>query len=365
MNVAILGFGTIGGGLEILLRDRSDLKVKRIFSRHVPEAFSFYDSDFETILQDPDIDVVAEALGGVEPAFTYLCAAIQAGKHVVTANKAVVAAHYRELADLALHHGVAFRFSASVGGGIAWLPNMERLKRADDIHRLGGIMNGTCNLILSRMIRQGKSFGEALAEAQAEGYAEKDPSDDIDGLDARRKLVLSANSAFDCVLPEEDVPAFGIRHVSPEDIRAAQTRGASLRLCNWAFREDDKIRMLTAPAFVPLDKPEASVWENGNIIYCHGKIGGEYSFGGLGAGRFPTALSMVQDLLDITQRKPVFYQNGFEPCRPDNSGWMLRWYIRDARGARITDPTDAGEMIAQLQARLAAGEKLFAAVVEE
>ena len=367
MKIAIMGLGTIGGGVEILLRGRPDISVKRIFTRHIPAEFAALDSSLETILQDPEIDTVVETLGGVEPIHTWLCEAIRAGKNVVTANKAVVAAHYRELAELAAEHGAAFRFSAAVGGGIPWLTGLEQIKRADKIDALGGIMNATCNLILSRMIRNGRTFAEALAEAQAEGYAERDPSADIDGLDARRKLLISANTAFDCVQPEESVPAFGIRHLHPEDLEAAAVRHCTVRLSNRAFREEDgRIRILTAPVFVPLDDPEAAVWDCGNRLWCQAARGGLYSFGGIGAGRFSTAQSVVQDLLDIkekTPERPVFYQKGFAPAVPDNRGWMTRWYVRDAAGNRITEWRDTAEFAREIQARLAAGEPVFTALI--
>ncbi|MBQ6075354.1 MAG: homoserine dehydrogenase [Lachnospiraceae bacterium] len=366
MKIAILGFGTIGGGIEAILRDMPDVSVKRIFSRHVPEKFAAEASDFASILQDEEIDTVAEALGGVEPAYSYLCEAIRAGKNAVTANKAVVAAHYADLAALAAENGVAFRFSAAVGGGIPWLPNLERLKRADRPDLVGGIMNGTCNYILTRMVRDGAGFAEALASAQEKGFAERDPSADIDGLDARRKLLISANTAFDCVLSEEEIPAFGIRHIRPEDFAAAAQAGKTVRLVNRAFREPDgRIRALTAPAFVPLSGAEAAVWENENRIFVRGERAGLQSFGGLGAGRYPTALNLVQDLLDLGREKKVYYQKGFAPARLDDRGWLTRWYIRDLTGSRITEPADTAETAALLQARLAAGEAVFAAVMEE
>ncbi|MBQ4425219.1 MAG: homoserine dehydrogenase [Lachnospiraceae bacterium] len=366
MKIAILGFGTIGGGVEIILRKEPGITIKRIFSRHVPAAFSAYDSGLEEILQDEEIDTAVETLGGIEPAYSYICEVLRAGKNVVTANKAVVAAHYRELAALAEEKNVSFRFTAAVGGGIPWLPNLERLKRADTVDSVGGIMNATCNLILSRMIRNGQRFDEVLEAAQEEGYAERDPSADIDGLDARRKLVISANTAFDCVLPEEAVPVFGIRHIRPEDLAAAAAEGKTVRLINRAFREEDgRIRILTAPAFIPCAEPEADVWETGNRICCHTRLGGTYSFGGQGAGRFPTALSVVQDLHDISQKKAVFYQQGFAPAEPDNHDWATRWYIRDAFGSRITDWADTALITQQLTERLQAKEAVFAAVAEE
>ena len=369
MKIAIWGLGTIGGSVEILLRERSDLSVKRIFTRHVPAGFAALDSSREEILRDPEIDTVVETLGGVEPVFSWLCEALRAGKNVVTANKAVVAAHYRELAELAAQHRAAFRFTAAVGGGVPWLPNLESIKSADPVNALGGIMNATSNLIISRMIRDGQSFADALASAQEEGYAERDPSADIDGLDARRKLLISANTAFDCVLPEEQIPAFGIRHLQTEDLEAAAARGCTVRLSNRAFRtEDGRIRMLTAPAFVPLTDPEAAVWDSGCRIWCRGVRGGLYSFGGVASGPLTTALSVVRDLRDIAEKapeRPVFYQKEFAPAVPDNSGWRTRWYMRDAAGSRVTDPCDTAEFTQALTARLAAGEEVFAALIGE
>ena len=176
MQTAILGYGTVGSELDLLLQDHKTLQVTRIFSRHMSAARDKRAASFEEILQDPAIDTVAEMLGGVEPALSYMEAALKAGKNVVSSNKAAVAAGFSSLARLAHENGVSFRFTAAVGGGIPWLPNLERLKRADRVREIGGIMNGTCNYILDQMTKAGTSFETVLGRAQALGFAERDPS---------------------------------------------------------------------------------------------------------------------------------------------------------------------------------------------
>ncbi len=361
MQTAILGYGTVGSELDLLLQDHKTLRVTRIFSRHMTAARDKRAASFEEILQDPAIDTVAEMLGGVEPALSYMEAALKAGKNVVSSNKAAVAAGFSSLARLAHENGVSFRFTAAVGGGIPWLPNLERLKRADRVQEIGGIMNGTCNYILDQMTKAGKSFETVLGQAQALGFAERDPSADIDGADTRRKLTISMNTAFEAVFDEQAIPCFGIRHVTGQDIETARSGGFVIRLLARSFRNaDGSVRALIAPAFVPSSAPEAAVPDNFNRISCALENGGPFAFFGQGAGGRPTALNVLHDLEDISVRRAVFYQSTFEAATVKNQGFAPCWYVRLGTESFRTQPTEPEALAAQL-----AGKEYFAAILPE
>lgn len=213
MNIGLLGFGVVGGGVWELAQENRALNVKKVLvRREAPSLGETAVQDVEAILRDPDIDTVVEVLGGLHPAYEWICRALAGGKNVVTANKAVISAYYRELTALACENRVALRCTAAVGGGIPWLVNLQRCRRVDTVTEVGGIMNGTTNFIMDAMARQGADFPAVLQRAQELGYAEADPSADIDGDDIRRKLTISANIAFDALLREEDIPAFGHPH---------------------------------------------------------------------------------------------------------------------------------------------------------
>ena len=201
MNIGLLGFGVVGGGVWELAQENRALNVKKVLvRREAPSLGKAAVQDVEAILRDTDIDTVVEVLGGLHPAYEWICRALAAGKNVVTANKAVISAYYRELTALAHENGAALRCTAAVGGGIPWLVNLQRCRRVDTVTEVGGIMNGTTNFIMDAMARQGSDFPAVLQRAQELGYAEADPSADIDGDDIRRKLTISANIAFDALL---------------------------------------------------------------------------------------------------------------------------------------------------------------------
>lgn len=249
MNIGLLGFGVVGGGVLELTQSRSDIAVSRVLLRSpkagLPEGLATY--DFNDILTDNAIDTVVEVMGGLHPAYEYVSATMERGKNVVTANKALIAAYYPELTALAREKGVALRCTAAVGGGIPWLVNLARVKRLDTVGAVGGIMNGTTNFIMDAMHKSPVDFPAILKEAQDLGYAEADPSADIDGDDIRRKLCISANIAFDAVLEETAIPTFGIRTVTAEDIAAFRPT-ASCASC-WPRRSPRKTA--SAPMWSP------------------------------------------------------------------------------------------------------------------
>ena len=268
MNIGLLGFGVVGGGVWELCAGREDIRVARVLLRSakagLPEDVCTF--DVNDILNDDAIDTVVEVMGGLHPAYEYITAAMERGKHVVTANKALVAAYYGELTALAAKQGVALRCTAAVGGGIPWLTNLERVKRLDTVCAVGGIMNGTTNFIMDAMHRAPVDFPAILKEAQELGYAEADPSADIDGDDIRRKLCISANVAFDVLLDETAIPTFGIRTVTASDIAAFQHHGFVCKLLARAERAEDGVCAYVEPTLVAANDLEAAVPANYNLI---------------------------------------------------------------------------------------------------
>lgn len=330
MKIALLGCGVVGGGVLEIAEKRSDMSVKYVLVRRdKPELGDKAVKDINVILNDKEIDTVVEVMGGLSPAFEYVAAAMRAGKNVVTANKHLVAHYYKELVSLASEKGVAFRCTPAVGGGIPWLVNLERVKRLDDVQSFCGIMNGTTNFILDAMHTNGADFSEVLAEAQRLGYAEADPSADIDGLDIQRKAVISANVAFDACLSEEDVPVFGIRSVLSCDIAAAESRE---RICKMlAFGEKSAsgaVSCYVEPCFVPAGELEAAVSTNRNVISFVTELTGRESFYGQGAGRYPTAYNAVADCADILGGVKEFYTSLVRDVPVDNSAVSHRYYVR-------------------------------------
>ena len=240
MIIGLMGFGTIGAGVYELAKSREDLTVRYVLDirpLEIPE----WTTRAEDLFEDAEVDTVIEVMGGLHPAYEFVTAALKAGKNVVTANKYLVATYYDELIALAKEKGVAFRCTAAVGGGISWLTSLERVRRLEPVVALEGIMNGTTNYILTNMAKNGLSFETALSEAQALGYAEADPSADIDGLDVMHKLLLSANIAFDASLNKEEIDVFGIRNITDDDVWNFKSRNLTCKLLARAFRKDGKI----------------------------------------------------------------------------------------------------------------------------
>ena len=331
MNIGLLGCGVVGGGILDFCAGREDLTVTKVLVRRPrPDLGALAVTDIADIVNDEAIGIVAEVMGGLHPAYEYICAALKAGKHVVTVNKAVISAYYPELTGLARECGVSLRCTAAVGGGIPWLTNLERCKRLDSICELGGIMNGTTNFIMDAMHASPVSFPEILKQAQELGYAEADPSADIDGDDVRRKLTISANIAFDALVQEEDIPMFGIRTVTDGDIRAFKAHGFVCKLLATAKAAEGGVCAFIEPTLVDSHDLEAAVPKNFNLItYCGEKVG-RHSFFGQGAGRYPTAFNAVEDCLDIVAGKPGFYTQAMKPAPVLCGGEAHPYYVRTA-----------------------------------
>lgn len=330
MVVALLGHGTVGGGVYELLKNRSDITVKYVLDRSpIAELGAVSVTDFSAILNNGEVDTVVEVMGGLEPAHEYVAAAMRAGKNIVTANKQLLAAHYDELTALAKETGVGFRTSAAVGGGIPWLPNLQRLKRLGAVNEICGIMNGTTNYILSTMHKKGYDYESVLHDAQSFGYAEADPTADIEGYDIQRKLMISANIAFDASLTEQQVPAAGIAGVTREDIAGFNEMGYVCKLYATAKRvADGAVLAVVEPTLFKAETLEAAVPANYNLITAVSEYAGRQSFFGEGAGRWPTAAAVVQDLFDLCEHKQGFYTQLAQPLPSNNMCEERRYYVR-------------------------------------
>ncbi len=311
INIALLGFGNIGGGTaEVLIENRAQIEHYvgcPVNIKYILDLRDFPDSplgglvthDFNTILCDPEISIVAEMMGGSHPAYDYTKACLLAGKSVVTPNKEVVAKFGAELLDIAAERGVRYLFEASVGGGIPIIRPMINDLAANGIISVSGILNGTTNYILTRMEQGALDLATALAEAQALGYAEANPAADVDGIDAARKIVILAALAFGKIADPSCVSTEGIGKVTLEDMKFAAALGCSIKLIAHTELVGGRILSMVSPRFVMSDSPLYSVSDSFNSILVEGDMLGKAMFYGRGAGRLPTASAVVADIIDI------------------------------------------------------------------
>ena len=335
MVIGLLGLGTVGGGVYEMLASRPDIRVKYICCLERPDNVSaIVTRDLNQILEDPEVDTVVELMGGLDPALDYVTRSLKAGRHVVTANKLLLAHHYGELRKLALEQGVSLRYTAAAGGGIGWLTALERCRRADVIHEVSGIVNGTTNYILDTMHLSPVSFQAALSRAQDFGYAEKDPSADIDGWDSMHKLVISANVAFGTCLKPEQVLVRGIRTIQRRDIDTFLAHGYCCRLLATAEHYADTYTAVVEPTLVEQKDMEAAVHSNYNLISFVSRQAGKQSFYGQGAGRYPTAYNVVQDLIDVAAMRAGGFSATGEDARVDNRSYVRQYYLRTS----VSDP---------------------------
>ncbi len=329
MNVAILGFGTVGVGVYDILSERDDITVKYVLdiTRH-DGLTAVSTTDINDILNDQTVDTVVEVIGGLNPAYDFVKSALMANKNVITANKLLVSSYYRELTGLAAEKGVALRYTAAVGGGIPWLVNLERAARVSKICEVSGIMNGTSNYILDAMHTDKADFADCLKTAQELGYAERDPSADIDGIDTLCKVVLSANIAFSIAVDKDNVDVAGIRYISDNDISACEKMGYVCRLMGFAFDDTDTASVFVEPTFVSSKQLEASVCKNLNLISFEAEHVGRESFYGFGAGRYPTAYTVVEDCVDVAGGVKKAYNDVMNSPVIDNSTVSHKYYVR-------------------------------------
>lgn len=330
-KIAILGFGTVGSGvLEVMRRNAAGIarragepvEVKYIldvrdFSAH-PDAALFVDG-IEAILADPEIKVVVETIGGTRFAYPYVRRALESGRSVVTSNKEMVATYGAELLALAKQNGAAFLFEASVGGGTPVITPMHQCLAANQISQIQGIVNGTTNFMLTKMAREDMGFDEALKIAQSLGYAEtKDPSDDVDGPDACRKIAILASLAFGKHIYPANIPTRGIRPITVADIAAAASLDCVIKLIAWARRDEGgRVAAGVEPMLVPRQNQLAGVDDVFNAVLMKGDMLGDVVFYGKGAGRLPTASAVAADVIDALKNGAKIHDSLFwQPSEP-------------------------------------------------
>ena len=360
VNVAILGFGVVGSGVaEVLDTNERHIEGKvddLIRLKYILDVRDFPDSpfagkvvhDFSVIEQDPEVSIVVETIGGAKVALDFTRRALQAGKSVITSNKELVAEHGCELLRLAQEKGVSYLFEASVGGGIPIIRPLNQCLAANEIEEITGILNGTTNYILTRMIRAGLSFDDALREAQANGYAEQDPTADIEGHDACRKICILASLAFGRHIYPRQVPTEGITGVTLADVAYADSCGKKLKLLGRAIRRTDgKVCAYVAPHLVDRENPLSGVEDVFNAIAVRGNAIGDVMFYGRGAGKLPTASAVVADVIDALKEGVHVHDSLFWKPAPKLEGQLkdeavYPWYIRVSGVSAALLPNVAG-----------------------
>ena len=318
-QIAVMGHGVVGSGVvEVFYKNRKsiekragkEMEIKYILDLRDFPGLSYSDKfikDFDTIVNDADIKVVVEVMGGLHPAFEYVKRCLEAGKSVVTSNKELVAEKGAELLAIAKSRNVNFLFEASVGGGIPIIRPLNQCLAANEIDEIAGILNGTTNFILTKMIREGMAFADALKLAQELGYAEKDPTADVEGIDACRKICILASIAFGKHIYPEHVYTEGISKITLEDVAYAEAWGGVIKLIGRTKRDENgKVTIMVSPAMVSHESQLASVSDVFNGILVRGDATGDVVFYGKGAGKLPTASAVVADVIDCVKNWGVY-----------------------------------------------------------
>jgi len=330
VRIGLLGCGTVGAGVVSILQSNGrriagraggDMVLRRVAVRDVAKARDVEISpdlltdDPRLVVEDPEIDVVVELMGGVEPAFELMAQALRHGKSVVTANKEVLARHGAELSALADEHGAALLFEGSVAGGIPIIKPLRECLAANRLQSVMGIINGTTNYMLTGMSRSGVDFESALQQAQALGYAEADPTSDVEGYDAAFKIAILASIAFETTVRVEDVYCEGISRITPADIEYGKELGYTVKLLAIARETDGRLEVRVHPTFIPDSHPLAAVNDVFNAIFVQGDAVGELMFYGRGAGGLPTGSAVVADIIEAARRLRRG-GNGLAPAKP-------------------------------------------------
>lgn len=313
VNIAVLGYGTVGSGVvEVLNTNRDSISKKagtEINIKYVLDLREFPGDpvmevlvhDYDIILNDPEVKVVVEVMGGVNPAYKFVKAALESGKSVCTSNKELVAKHGAELLEIARQKNINFLFEASVGGGIPIIRPLNQSLTADEIEEITGILNGTTNYILSKMSNEGSDFDTVLKDAQNKGYAERNPEADVEGYDACRKIAILSSLAFGMQVDYEDIYTEGITKVTDTDIKYAKSLGASIKLFGTSRKEEEKVFACVTPVMINANHPLYSVNDVFNGIYVRGNVLGDVMFYGSGAGKLPTASAVMADVIDAVK----------------------------------------------------------------
>ena len=350
MYIAIMGHGVVGSGVAEVISKNNSLIVKNnnLDShevKHILDLRDFPDSpykdkftkDFNDILSDEDVKIVVETMGGLNPAYKFVKSCLEAGKSVVTSNKELVAAHGYELLKIAEEKNINFLFEASVGGGIPVIRPISRCMAANEITRIAGILNGTTNFILTKMITENMSLEDALKLAQDNGYAEKDPTNDIEGFDACRKICILASLCFGRHVFPADIPTQGITKITLADVEYAKNYGKVIKLLGTAMRSpDEKVCAEVSPALIDADGPLANVNDVFNAVLVDGNAVGEVVFYGKGAGKLPTASAVVADVIDcaVSKGTKIGYTWGeaAENNLVSSDEMLTRLYVRGVAG---------------------------------
>ena len=314
INVAVLGYGTVGSGVVEVINTNHESINKRagqeINVKYVLDLRDFPGDpvekilvhDYEQIVNDPEVDIVVEVMGGVEPAYTFVKKALLAGKNVCTSNKALVADKGRELMDIAREKSINFLFEASCGGGIPIILVINSSLTGDEIDEVTGILNGTTNYMLYKMSTEGCEFDTVLKEAQQKGYAEADPTADVEGYDACRKIAILSSLAYSEYFDYKDIYTEGITKITPEDMEYAAKLGRTIKLLGTSRRNaDGTCYAMVAPFLIGRDSPLYSVNDVFNAVFVHGNMLGDAMFYGSGAGKLPTASAVVGDIVDAAK----------------------------------------------------------------
>ncbi len=316
IGIGLLGLGTVGLGTYKVLKSQEsemmnklgvELEIRKILVRTIEKAVpkvedpSVLTNNWEEVINDDSIDIIIELMGGLEPARTYIVEALKAGKHVVTANKDLVAVDGEELLNVAAEHHCDFLFEAAVAGGIPILRPLKQCLAGNHLTEVMGIVNGTTNFILTKMSQDGMEFADALALATELGYAEADPTADIEGLDAGRKVAIMSSIAFNSRVVFDDVYKEGITKITATDIKYAKEMGKTIKLLGVGRLEEDGIEAYVCPMLIPEEHPLATVNDSYNAVFVHGDAVEDAMFFGRGAGELPTASAVVGDVFDIAR----------------------------------------------------------------
>lgn len=345
INIAILGFGIVGSGVaEVIKQNAASLSEKlsgeQLCVKYILDKRSFPEHelgdrvtmDYDKILSDPEVVIVVETMGGSHPAYEFSKRALEAGKNVVTSNKEVVANFGTELLAIARENNVNYLFEASVGGGIPIIRPMWQCLAANEIDSVVGILNGTTNFILTKMIEENMDFDEALSIAQSLGYAEANPAADVEGLDTCRKICILASLAFGKAISPDKVHCEGITKITREDVAAAQELGYAIKLLGRAKVTDNSVYIITAPHLVGFENLMSGVSDVYNAITVHGNAVDDVMFYGRGAGKMPTASAVVADVVDIARqcRKTIVWEMAEDKDVADIKDADTRFFVRCA-----------------------------------
>lgn len=315
MKVAILGYGTVGSGVFGVIRENAAVIEKRVgwpievkyvldlreFPGDPVEPFLVH--DFRKIIEDPEVEIIVEVMGGLKPAYDFVKEALLSGRSVCTSNKELVAAHGAELIAIAKEKNINFLFEASVGGGIPVIRQLMRSVTADEVEEVSGILNGTTNYMMTRMREDGISFDEALADAQANGFAERNPAADIEGYDACRKIAILTSLAYGQQVDYQDIYTEGITKITEADVAYAKSMKHGIKLIARSYQKDGKIYAMVSPMMVRKKNPLYPVNGVFNAIKLRGNMLGDIMFYGMGAGKYPTASAVVSDVIDAAKHR--------------------------------------------------------------